>query len=127
MARSGGRSPRSPICSSRRPATPRISFQTVLFVRLAYFPGGTEAQYLALSRELADAPAPAERRFVAAGALGDGWQVVQVWDSREALDAFNQQWLFPAMQRLGSASFPALPEVRDFVAKDVWLGAERLE
>ncbi len=93
------------------------------FVRLAFFPGGTEEQYLALAWELKGAPVPSARLLFAAGPVPNGWQVVQIWDSREELVHFNEQWLFSAMDRTGSAGFSATPEVTDFHTRDLWLGA----
>ncbi len=90
-------------------------------VRLAFFPGGTAEQYAALSRELAGVPTPSGRLVFAAGRVEGGWQVVQIWDRKERLDAFNERWLFPAMRRLGSAGFGNPPSVQDFVSQDLWL------
>lgn len=84
------------------------------FIRLALFPGATLAQYRALEAALADAPVPAQRWVFAAGITGDGLQVVQVWESREALDDFNERWLLPALTSLGAAGFPRPPVVTDF-------------
>lgn len=97
------------------------------FVRLAYFEGGTAAQYEAIARELAGVPVPSERRVFAAGAAPGGWQVVQVWDSKDALDAFNREWFLPALERAGGSGFSGVPEVRDFESQDLWIGRERLD
>lgn len=83
------------------------------FVRLAFFPGGTAAQYDALAAELVGAPVPPDRLVFAAGAVEGGWQVVQVWRSRAALEAFNQAQLLPALRRLGDRAFPGPPVVTD--------------
>jgi hypothetical protein len=91
----------------------------VAFVRLAFFPGATLEQYEALDAELGDAPVPPERLVFVAGVRDGGLQVVQVWESREALDAFNQQWLVPALTRLGARGFPAPPAVVDFETHDL--------
>ena len=82
------------------------------FVRLALFPHGTAAQYDALASELG-VTAPPERLLFAAGPVDGGWQVVQVWQSREALDAFNAASLLPALRRLGDRGFPSPPQVTD--------------
>ena len=92
------------------------------FVRLAFFPGGTPEHYRALERALGDAPSPPGRRVFAVGALDDGLQVVQVWESKAQLDAFNAEWLAPAMARVGSAGFPAPPTVTDFESLDLDIG-----
>jgi hypothetical protein len=93
---------------------------------LAYFEGGTAEQYGALGRALADAPVPPERRVFVAGPAPGGWQVVQVWDSKDALDVFNREWFLPALGRAGSRGFQGAPEVRDFHADDFWIGTERI-
>lgn len=84
------------------------------FVRLAFFPGATEAVFRALEDRLAAAPVPQGRRVFAAGPLGGGWQVVQVWDRKEDLDAFNASSFGPALATLGTDGFPYPPEVTDF-------------
>lgn len=88
------------------------------FVRLAFFPDGTLAQYEAMSHELATAPIPPGRHVFAAGQVDGGIQVVQVWDSREALEAFNRDWLRPALARLGDRGLPMPQEIRDFETVD---------
>ncbi len=87
--------------------------QHVAFVRLAFFPDGTAAQYDALAAELAGTPVPQDRLVFAAGAVDGGWQVVQVWRTREALDAFNEAVLQRALRRLGDRAFPRPPRVTD--------------
>ena len=83
------------------------------FVRLAFFAGGTAAQYEALAAALAGSPVPPDRLLFAAGPVAGGWQVVQVWRSREAPDAFNAAVLLPALRRLGDRGFPRPPHVTD--------------
>ena len=90
-------------------------------MRLAFFPGGTAEQYDALARETREIDAPGERLVFAAGQAAGGWQVVQVWTSRAALDAFNAAVLLPALARLGGAGFPAPPTVVDFETHDLAL------
>jgi hypothetical protein len=85
----------------------------VSFLRLAYFPGGTEDHYAALAAVLGDVPEPRHRILFAAGRVGDGFQVVQVWDTRADLDRFNAEVFLPALTRLGVAGFPAPPVVTD--------------
>jgi len=89
------------------------------FVRMAFFPKGGPDHYAALAAELADAPTPADRLLFLAGPRDDGWQVVQAWQDRESMDAFNTEWLFPALARLGAGGFPEPPVVHDFVAVEV--------
>ena len=92
------------------------------FVRIAYFPGGTAKQYWALAGELGGAPLPAGRLLFAAGSDLNGWRVVQVWEHKEQLEAFNREWLLPALQRLGPNGFPSPPDVHDLVTMDLHLG-----
>ena len=87
----------------------------MVFVRLAFFPGGTAAHYAAL-QQVVEAAAPPERYFFAAGPAAGGWQVVQAWRSREDLDAFNDAVLVPAYAALGGPPFPHAPTVTDFEA-----------
>lgn len=88
----------------------------MVFVRLAFFPGGTADHYAALQRVVEVAAPPAERYFFAAGAAAGGWQVVQAWRSREDLEAFNAAVLVPAYAALGGPPFPLAPTVTDFEA-----------
>lgn len=87
---------------------------STVFVRMAFFPGGSEVHYAALERELAGVEPPAARLLFAAGPTADGWQVVQVWESEEELDRFNAQVFRPALERIGGGGFPSSPVVRDF-------------
>lgn len=96
-----------------RSRTTTASVPAMAFVRLAFFPGGTAEHEAALASALADAPVPPERLLFASGAVDGGWQVVQVWESRGALEAFNRDWFLPALRSVGSAGFPAPPQVRD--------------
>lgn len=92
------------------------------FARLAFFPDGTAEHYDALAAEVGDAGvAPTERLVFAAGQAPGGWQVVQVWTSYEALEAFNAEVFFPAMERLGASAFPEVPVVVDFEPSDLQL------
>lgn len=77
-------------------------------------------QYEAVAQELAHAPVPPARRFFAAGPVDGGWQVVQAWDSKDALDTFNAEWFFPALARLGGDPL-GRPIVRDVEAVDAWV------
>ena len=66
-------------------------------------PGGTEAQYEQVRGEVApgDVPPPGAT-YHAAGRAEDGtWCVVEVWDSREALESFATEVLPPALERAG--------------------------
>ncbi len=66
-------------------------------------PDGTEAQYEQVRSEVApgDVPPPGAT-YHAAGPTEDGtWCVVEVWDSREALESFATEILPPALERAG--------------------------
>ncbi len=89
-----------------------------MFVRLAFFPDGTVEHYRAVDEALAGAPVPGERLVFIAGPVSDGWQVVQVWTHRRALDEWNAAWFLPTLGRLGPAGFPRAPLVTDFTADD---------
>lgn len=89
-----------------------------VFVRLAFFPDGTAEHYRAVADALAGAPVSGDRLVFVAGPVPDGWQVVQVWTHRQALDEWNAAWFLPALRRLGPAGFPRPPLVTDFTADD---------
>ncbi len=83
------------------------------FMRVAFFPGADASHYRALEVALGDAPSPSERLVFAAGVSSEGLRVVQVWESRAALESFNETWFLPALARAGSSAFPCPPEVSD--------------
>lgn len=86
---------------------------------MAFFPGATSDQYETLEGALSDAPIPRGRLVFAAGLREGGLQVLQIWTSRDDLAAFNEEWLFPALSRLGPEGFPAPSTVVDFEAHDL--------
>lgn len=96
------------------------------FLRLAFFPGGTAQHWAALRQAVGDIEAPAARRAFAAGPAEGGWQVVQLWDTREDLERFNRDVYLPAVATLGGTGFPQAPVVRDVVTVDAWAGLEHL-
>jgi hypothetical protein len=62
---------------------------------------------------------PPGRLFHSAGPTDDGWIMVEVWDSREAFEAFLCERLLPAARRIGC--FVSLEQsftVRNLVARD---------
>jgi heme-degrading monooxygenase HmoA len=74
-------------------------------------PGVTRAQYEQVFNEVtADGPPQGVRSHVA-GATENGWCVVEVWESREALDRFFQERLQQALQRAGIGGQPRIFEV----------------
>ena len=96
------------------------------FMRLAFFPGGTAKQWAAVVGALGDAPPPEGRRAFAAGAVEGGWQVMQLWDSREDLEAFNHEVFLPSIADLGDRGFPQGVIVRDVNTVIAWIGAQRI-
>ena len=89
------------------------------FVRLAFFPEGTEEQYRALAGAMGNLSRPQGRLAFATGPVTGGWQVVQIWRSRAELDAFNAAYLLPTLAKLGSTGFPVAPHVVDFEPVDL--------
>jgi hypothetical protein len=77
------------------------------------FPGATQQHYDAVLGELGvglgAAPEQGEL-FHAAGSYESGWRVIDVWESREALDAFFRDRLAGALERAGMPS-PLPPQV----------------
>ena len=64
-------------------------------------PGQTQEQYDAAVEQLnLEESLPEGWIFHAAGPTEDGWRVVEVWESQEAVDAYYQR-LGPALQNLG--------------------------
>lgn len=49
-----------------------------------------------------------------ARALPDGFEVFEVWESREHAERFNREVVFPAMQRLGIGNPEDEPQVEEF-------------
>ena len=96
------------------------------FLRLAFFPGGTAEQWAAVVETLGGVSPPEGRRAFAAGAVEDGWQVMQLWDSREGLEGFNREVFFPSVAGLGDRGFTQAPVVRDMETVIAWIGEERI-
>ena len=92
------------------------------FVRLAFFPEGTAEHYAAVADALGVTEPPEGRLLFAAGAAGGGWQVVQVWRTREGLEHFNRTVFLPALAAMSAPGFPRPPEVTDFEADVLALG-----
>jgi hypothetical protein len=75
-------------------------------------PGGTQEEHDAATRELGPAGeslagAPG-LLFHAAGPTADGWRVIEVWESQEAMNRFMQEQVMPAMQRAGVNRQPSV-------------------
>ncbi len=92
------------------------------FIRVAHFPGGTREQYETIDAAMGDAVNNAPGRILfAAGGTPTGWNVVQVWESEEQLEAWVQQHLGAAFAKVGDRGYPAPPEISDFVVEDLRL------
>ena len=96
------------------------------FLRLAFFPGGTAEQWAAVVGSLGEVPPPEGRRAFAAGAVEDGWQVMQLWDNREGLERFNREVFLPSVAGLGDRGFAQAPVVRDIDTVIAWIGEQRI-
>jgi hypothetical protein len=94
------------------------------FARIALFPGGTEEQHQAIVEALGEAHVdPPGRILFAAGPTAEGWQIVQVWDARETLEAWVQANLGQAFARVGNRGYPAPPRITDLELHDVLVAA----
>lgn len=90
------------------------------FARIALFPGGTEEHHQAIVEALGEAHTdPAGRLVFAAGPSADGWQILQVWETREQLERWVQDNLGVAFARVGSRGYPAPPRITDFEVHDL--------
>jgi hypothetical protein len=96
------------------------------FMRLAFFPNGSEDHWEAVVAEVGDVLPPVARRAFAAGPAEGGWQVMQLWDSRADLEQFNDEVFLPAILRLGERGFPQPPTIRDVDTVKAWVGGEEL-
>jgi len=95
-------------------------------LRLAFFPGGTGVQWENVVEAIGDVSPPVGRRAFAAGAVEGGWQVMQLWDSRQELERFNREIFLPAMAELGDRGFLHPPVVQDIDTVVAWIGEERV-
>lgn len=93
------------------------------FARIALFPGGTEAQHQALCEALGDAHRDPEGRVLfAAGPTPEGWQVLQVWESRDQLERWVQDHLGQAFARVGDRGYPSPPRITDVEVTELLVG-----
>ena len=92
------------------------------FARIAVFPGGTREQWDYLGSLMGEGVTnQPERRLLAAGPSADGWTIIQIWDTREALDRFISEHLGPAMERAGERGYPQPPQIIDLDLADVYM------
>jgi hypothetical protein len=79
------------------------------------FDGATQEQYEALHAHMdIDSNPPAGMIFHCAGPIDGGWGVIDVWESREAFDAFMGGRLQSASAELGDRGFPSPPDLKQF-------------
>ncbi|GAC1321379.1 MAG: hypothetical protein NVSMB12_21520 [Acidimicrobiales bacterium] len=90
------------------------------FARLALFPGGTEAHHRAIVDALGTAQSDADGRVLfAAGPTEDGWQILQVWETRDQCERWVQDNLGPAFAKVGSRGYPNPPQITDIDLRDL--------
>lgn len=90
--------------------------------RIATFPKGTREQYEYLGQLMGEGVAhQPDRRLLAAGPTDDGWTIIQIWESRQALDQFVTEHLRPAMERAGDQGHPEPPVITDFELLDLYM------
>lgn len=79
------------------------------------FADGTEEQYNAVNDQMGVEENPPDGLiFHAAGGFGEGWSVIDFWESREHFDRFMQERLGPAIQELGDQAPPGPPSIKEF-------------
>lgn len=79
------------------------------------FADGTEEQYNAVNDRIGVGENPPDGLiFHAAGAFGEGWNVIDFWESREHFDRFMRERLGPAIEELGDQAPPGPPSVKEF-------------
>ena len=66
------------------------------FARIATFPKGTKEQYEYLGQLIGEGVAnQPDRRLLASGPTDDGWTIIQIWESQDALEQFITEHLSP--------------------------------
>jgi hypothetical protein len=66
----------------------------------------TQAQYDQVRNEVAGDTPPPGALYHVAGPTDNGWCVVEVWESQEALERFVEEKLQSALQRAGISTQP---------------------
>ena len=74
-------------------------------------PGMTQAQYDQVRNEVAGDRAPDGALYHVAGPTGNGWYVIETWESQEAFDRFFRDKLQQALQKAGITAQPRFLEV----------------
>lgn len=72
-------------------------------ITLLEFPGLTREQYERAGASLAGGP-PEGILYHSCGSYGDGWRIVDIWESREAFDRFVDGSYLPAVQSVGGTA-----------------------
>jgi hypothetical protein len=87
-------------------------------------PGGTREQYESFNRQMFGGSITPDRPpeglvLHTAGPTSDGWRIFDVWESREDLDRFMSEKVFPAIEALGIPADGPQPDVYelDYVAQ----------
>lgn len=79
------------------------------------FTTGTQEQYEAVNEEMGVGENPPEGLiFHAAGPIGDGWDVIDFWESRDHFDRFFEQRLGPTIEALGDRAPQGPPKIKEF-------------
>lgn len=74
--------------------------------------GGTQAEYNQVHNEVTpDNRRPDGLLYHAAGPIPNGWRVVEIWESQEAIDRFFEEKLGAALQRANISVHPDRFEV----------------
>ncbi len=89
--------------------------------RIATFPKGTKEQYEYLGQLMGEGVAhQPDRRLLASGPTDDGWAIIQIWESKQALEQFVTEHLRPAMERAGDRGHPEPPVITDIELLDLY-------
>jgi hypothetical protein len=90
------------------------------FARIALFPEGTQEQHEAIVEGLGDSHVNAPGRILfAAGPTPEGWQIIQIWRTREELEQWVQDNLGKAFVHAGARGYKYPPKVTDFEVSEV--------
>jgi hypothetical protein len=72
------------------------------------------ATYDAIKERVMQAAIDRGSRFHAAGESPSGWRIIEIWDSREGLEAFMRDSLDPAVQEVSGGQAPPMEEPEVF-------------
>ena len=90
------------------------------FARLALFPEGTKENHEAIVEGLGEAHSNAPGRILfAAGPTPEGWHIIQVWQTREQMEAWVEANLGKAFAHAGSRGYKYPPRITDFEVPEV--------